>query len=97
MKTVNIDDVYVRLQVRHPYMSDKQKAIAQKVRDAEHVVEQIKRHVDDVFDVEVVREYKGTCSHCGSRWTEDDPNYNGGCCHEDQDQYELSIKQGVTQ
>lgn len=34
------------------------------------------------FDVRLVSEMR--CEHCGSRWTEDSQDYNGGCCDADQ-------------
>lgn len=44
---------------------------------------EINRHVDHggscmAYDTE------GVCSHCGHKWTEDSPTYNGGCCDEDE-------------
>lgn len=40
---------------------------------------------DDEFGgAEVVYEYEHTCGHCGAGWTEDGPDYNGGCCAEDE-------------
>lgn len=44
---------------------------------------QIRRHVDDVASVDIVKEYDHTCSHCGWVWTEENAVYNGGCCAAD--------------
>jgi len=50
----------------------------------EKIVEQVRRHVDDVASVYVVSDDASVCEFCGRRWTEDDALYNGGCCDEDQ-------------
>jgi hypothetical protein len=44
---------------------------------------QIRRHVDGHGTITIVPEYKDTCNHCGSQWTEDSEFYNGGCCDKD--------------
>ena len=53
-------------------------------RDCETIMEQIKRHVDDVHSVWVESDEVSHCEHCGYSWTEDNPHYNGGCCQADQ-------------
>lgn len=62
--------------------------MAQRLKDqkanAQTIAEQIKRHVDNVGSVEVETETQEVCSHCGSAWTEDGSDYNGGCCAEDE-------------
>lgn len=58
----------------------------------EAIADQIRRHVDDLPSrfrngdrgVSVTWDTEKVCEHCGSRWTEDSPDYNGGCCYEDE-------------
>lgn len=40
--------------------------------------------IDDVGHVQVDHDSDDVCEHCGSRWTEDGEDYNGGCCAADQ-------------
>ncbi|TBW96706.1 hypothetical protein TP46_12350 [Xanthomonas citri pv. aurantifolii] len=49
------------------------------------IVDQIKRHVDDVRSVEIESDHEAICSHCGSEWSEEDDAYNGGCCERDEE------------
>lgn len=51
---------------------------------AEDIVKQIQRHVDDVDSVYAEPNASSVCEHCGSYWSEDDDNYNGGCCDKDE-------------
>ena len=58
-------------------------------RDCESIAEQIRRHVDGLpggrdKGVSVVCDTISVCGFCGSDWTEDDANYNGGCCDADE-------------
>jgi len=48
------------------------------------IVEQVRRHVDDTISVQIECKRKHVCGFCGSNWTEDSPDYNGGCCDEDE-------------
>ena len=45
------------------------------------IVADINRHVNDVRFTEIVSDTE----HCGSPWTEDDDEYNGGCCAKDEE------------
>ncbi len=49
------------------------------------IMDNVKRHVDDVGSVHVDYERKTYCEYCGALWTEDSRNYNGGCCQADYD------------
>jgi hypothetical protein len=52
----------------------------------EDVADQIRRHVDGInpkYGVSVVWKTEKVCEHCGSKWTEDSNEYNGGCCAKD--------------
>lgn len=51
----------------------------------DNIADQIKRHVDDVASIEIEFDQAHVCAHCGSDWTEDSPDYNGGCCQDDED------------
>ena len=46
----------------------------------------ILRHVDGCTaeNVSIVTEIKWVCSFCGAKWTEEDEDYNGGCCDKDE-------------
>ena len=50
----------------------------------EEIIEEIKRHVDEVHSCWIIEEKQETCSHCGYKWTEKSETYNGGCCDEDE-------------
>jgi hypothetical protein len=56
----------------------------------EEIVEQIKRHVDNVGGVYILCDTNNVCEFCGFEWTEEDPNYNGGCCTKDVEMFERS-------
>ena len=45
----------------------------------------VQRHVDGIGSVRVIADKVATCTHCGARWTEESPDYNGGCCDKDQE------------
>lgn len=60
----------------------------------EEMVEQIRRHVDNVRDARVVEETEAFCAYCGSEWTEAGDAYNGGCCDEDDVAHRVPIEQG---
>jgi hypothetical protein len=57
---------------------------------AEHIAGMIRRHVrpldDDRGEVIVACDSEPQCSHCGSKWTGDSRDYNGGCCAMDEEQ-----------
>lgn len=60
------------------------------VRECEHIAEQIRRHVDGLAShrskgVQVDWDAIPVCEHCGSRWSEDSAEYNGGCCAKDEE------------
>lgn len=43
-----------------------------------------KRDLDRQFDIDAVLTEETVCEHCGWRWTEASPDYNGGCCGKDE-------------
>ena len=49
----------------------------------ENIKLEVKRHVDNVFDVSVEFDTEYVCGFCGREWTEDSKEYNGGCCEKD--------------
>jgi hypothetical protein len=51
----------------------------------EEMIEQIKRHVDDVDSAYVEFDQEFVCEFCGRDWTEDSDTYNGGCCDKDEE------------
>lgn len=62
---------------------DEAKRLKEYRRRCASIVEDVRRHVDDVGDVRVEEVVEEVCEHCGSLWTEGDSPHNGGCCHED--------------
>lgn len=50
----------------------------------ESIVQDVKRHVDEVGNVYLESDESQVCSHCGAEWTEPGQDYNGGCCAADQ-------------
>ena len=53
-------------------------------RSCRHILEQIKRHIDDYGGLSLVIKTEDVCSFCGAKWTEGDSPHNGGCCDEDE-------------
>ena len=49
----------------------------------EDIERQIKRHVDGLGSVRIVRIHEDVCEYCGSPWTEDSKYYNE-CCDKDE-------------
>jgi hypothetical protein len=56
----------------------------------QEIARDIKRHVDGIEFAEVRFDTETTCSHCGSKWTEDG-DYNGGCCDKDNEEDDARI------
>lgn len=52
------------------------------------IEEQIIRHVDGTGRryVNIIYDVTKVCEYCGSDWTEESNDYNGGCCNEDEKQ-----------
>ncbi len=59
----------------------------------ESMIEQIKRHIDDVGSVYIEHETECSCPYCGNSWTPDEKGYNG-CC--DEQELERDKELGVT-
>lgn len=51
----------------------------------EEIIADIRRHVDSVGFTEIEFDQDSVCEHCGSVWTEESDQYNGGCCSKDED------------
>ncbi len=49
----------------------------------ESIASEIKRHVDGIGPVTIETETAAVCEFCGNPWTEDDSEFNGGCCDKD--------------
>lgn len=60
---------------------DRQRQYRERCED---IVTQVKRHVDDIGHAYVECDTDDVCEHCGARWTEKSPHYNGGCCEADE-------------
>lgn len=43
----------------------------------------LNKYDDEFGGAHVVMGRESQCEFCGSRWTEDSPSYNGGCCAAD--------------
>ena len=55
-------------------------ALEQYRERCEEIANQIRRHVDNVGSVAVRAHTDAVCEFCGSAWTEDGDDFNGGCC-----------------
>ena len=76
-KSKVVDEQYIRIEPSKQYAWDP---------DLGDMVRSIIRHVDGCSrnNVDIITEHKFVCSFCGARWTEDDVDYNGGCCDKDE-------------
>ncbi len=58
------------------------------IREADDFWALVKRHVlphfDGLAEVDTHMVEEAVCQHCNWRWTEDSPEYNGGCCAMDE-------------
>ena len=72
----------VTIDMRHEFREPNHKEHVRRLND---IKESIERHCDDVGDVYVLFDAAYKCEHCGSVWTEDENDYNGGCCQKDED------------
>ena len=90
-KLIHLEHVLVSVAVNSPlrkYATGPEKAETRHRRiygRAEVLRDQIDRHCDFNGTLALEQIYSETCQFCGSTWTEDDDEYNGGCCNEDQD------------
>lgn len=83
MKKIEKSDYRVVVYPKGPYWMNRgaEKIAAAQKSDCEAMVEQIKRHVDEVGSVMVECDTKVCCSFCGTEWTQDgDSNW---CCDDD--------------
>lgn len=51
----------------------------------ESIKQDIRRHVDDIQNIEINWDSEKVCEFCGSTWSEDSAAYNGGCCGKDEE------------
>lgn len=61
--------------------NDRQRQYKQRCQE---IVEEVRRHVDNIGHVSIESDQSDVCEHCGSAWTEESNEYNGGCCEKDQ-------------
>lgn len=52
---------------------------------AQRVIDDVKRHIDDIEDLEIDYDQKFICEYCGCVWGEKSNTYNGGCCYKDEE------------
>lgn len=71
------------------FFSGRPRAEGELRQQCEHIVDAIKRHVDDVEHVFVEHDVIRRCEHCGWNWTENSDEYNGGCCSQDEAAYDI--------
>lgn len=84
-KTKAIDfEVVVEVHDSWMYRNDLEKRTKYLRGEAERIVKDIRRHVDDIGRVEFRAITEEVCEHCGGHWTEDSAAYNGGCCEKDE-------------
>lgn len=55
-------------------------------RVCNEIIEQIKRHVDDVLDVQIEFDSEYTCEYCENTWEEDE-NGEPMCCGKAQEEW----------
>ena len=87
-------EIYVRVDPEEPWLRTQETVevkLKDRTRQCNQIVADIGRHVDDVESayIQIDREYE--CSYCGAVWTEDDENFNGGCCDEDMKHEEVTF------
>lgn len=95
MKKTHREDFRVEVYPRSPgdfgfaFMSGREKTEAEWEEDCREIARDIERHVDGLptrgTKTSIVWDTVNLCSFCGSQWTEDDDQYNGGCCSKDQE------------
>jgi len=84
VKQIVIDGYHVEVGPAEPYFaSTLERRLVLLNQCCEEIAAAIRRHVDDVGSVRVVRDSRDVCSFCGCDWTELSEEYNGGCCDED--------------
>ena len=81
-----LDGIYIRVDVSALNLLSSNYERGMRNRASE-MADAIKLHLSREFPetrtVEIVEEIDAVCEHCERGWTEDDPNYNGGCCNKD--------------
>jgi hypothetical protein len=87
---------YGNIKISDNALYDEQRAQKEYQRRCEEMVEQIKRHVDNVDRVEVDFDVEYTCSHCEQEWTTDEAGCPL-CCEEAEQEYLAGKKQIVNQ
>ena len=77
----------VIVEARKPFwlINDDKKLDQEMKSRCEDIVQQIKRHIDDVSYVGLDWDVSKQCEFCGSDWTEDSKTSNGGCCDKDEE------------
>lgn len=55
--------------------------------DCREIVDQIKRHVDDVCRVDIEFDTEAVCSHCGYGWELDEETGAPVCCNKAVDEF----------
>jgi methionyl-tRNA synthetase len=69
-------------------ISGMKRTLEEEMAICEDIIQQIKRHVDDIGSVYLERDSELVCEHCGAYWTEGSASkHNGGCCSKDCEVY----------
>ncbi len=53
------------------------------LRRCEEIIQDIRRHVDNVGHVHIDIDTEDVCQFCERPWTEDSTEFNAGCCEKD--------------
>lgn len=79
------ENLRVEIYPNEPWIFNKSRKLEDALEQAcNSIVQQVKRHIDDVHSVSFVYDTRYACEHCGADWTEESKDYNGGCCDEDE-------------
>jgi hypothetical protein len=85
---------YGNIKISDNALYTEQRAEKEYQRRCDEIVEQIKRHVDDVASAEVDYDAEAVCSHCGRAWEQDETG-KPQCCTKAEKEFEESKTQVV--
>lgn len=95
MRKVRWNNSHIVVEVLLPDFFASAVALERTVKlDCDAMVRDIRRHVNNVTTVTRVDETQAVCEFCGSRWSEDDVEYNGGCCAADEQGAPVDLAEG---
>ena len=85
MRKVSYENHRVTVYPESPWIATNEETRLRHLRElCADIAKEVRRHIDHVGVVLVEFDTVKTCEHCGSAWTEDSAEYNGGCCDKDE-------------